>query len=112
MKTRLLLSAMMVATFASSCLGQPALPSAQEEIVAFERLRLAAFAKADNAAFDGMVAEDVTNTHSSSGISTKAEQMAVMRVSTPEAPLPALSIEEPKVQLSADAAVLIGKLVE
>jgi hypothetical protein len=38
--------------------------------------------------------------------------MGVMRPSTPENPLPALTIEEPKARLYGDAAVLIGKLVE
>jgi hypothetical protein len=38
--------------------------------------------------------------------------MGVMRPSTPEHPLPALTIEEPRARLYGDAAVLIGKLVE
>lgn len=83
-----------------------------EEIVSFEKARLAAFAQADKAAFDRMIADDATVTHSSGGVSTKADLMGVMRPSTAENPLPALTIEEPKVRLYGDAAVLIGKLVE
>ena len=84
----------------------------KEEIVTFEKARLAAFAKADKPAFDRMMAEDATVTHSSGGVSSKADLMGVMRPSTPEHPLPALTIEEPKAQLYGDAAVLTGKLVE
>src|SRR5439155_21127710 len=38
--------------------------------------------------------------------------MAVMRPSTPERPLPALSIEDSKVRVYGDAAVMTGSLVE
>ena len=83
-----------------------------EEIVSFEKARLTAFAQADKAAFDRMMADDSTVTHSSGGVSSKADLMGVMRPSTPEQPLPALTIEDPKARLYGDAAVLIGKLVE
>jgi ketosteroid isomerase-like protein len=83
-----------------------------EEIVSFEKARLAAFAQADKATFDRMMADDATLTHSSGGVSSKADLMGVMRPSTPENPLPALTIEEPKVRLYGDAAVLTGILVE
>jgi ketosteroid isomerase-like protein len=84
----------------------------KEEIIDFERARLAAFAKADKPEFDRMMADDATVTHSSGGVSSKADLMEVMRPSTPDQPLPALTIEEPKAQLYGDAAVLTGKLVE
>lgn len=84
----------------------------QEEIVTFERARLEAFAKADKATFDMMVADDATVTHSSGGISTKSDLMAVMRPSTPEQPLPALTVEDPKARFYGEAAVLTGNLVE
>ena len=83
-----------------------------EEIISFEKARLAAFAQADKAAFDRMMADDATVTHSSGGVSNKAVLMGVMRPSTPENPLPALTIEEPKARLYGDAAVLTGILVE
>lgn len=83
-----------------------------DDIITFEKARLAAFAQADKPAFDRMMAEDATITHSSGGVSSKTDLMGVMRPSTPEQPLPALTIEEPKARLYGDAAVLIGKLVE
>lgn len=83
-----------------------------DEIISFEKARLAAFAQADKPAFDRMMSDDVTVTHSSGGVSSKADLMGVMRPSTPEQPLPALTIEEPRARFYGDAAVLIGKLVE
>ena len=83
-----------------------------DEIIGFEKARLAAFAQADKPTFDRMMADDATITHSSGGVSSKSDLMGVMRPSTPEQPLPALTIEEPKARLYGDAAVLIGKLVE
>ncbi len=114
MKTRLLLTALLAATSAPASLAENGveLTPAQHEIVSFERERLAAFAKADKAAFDRMVAGDATMTHSSGGVSTKADLIGVMRPSTPEQPLPALTIEGPKVQRYGDGAVLTGSLVE
>ncbi len=84
----------------------------KEQVIKFERERLAAFAAADKATFDRMVSDDVTVTHSSGGISTKADLMEAMRPATPEQPLPALTIEEPKVRLYGESAVLTGNLVE
>jgi ketosteroid isomerase-like protein len=83
-----------------------------DEIISFEKARLAAFAQADKPAFDRMMSDDATVTHSSGGVSSKTDLMGVMRPSTPEQPLPALTIEEARARLYGDAAVLIGKLVE
>lgn len=86
--------------------------SGAEEIISFEKARLAAFAQADKPTFDRMMADNATVTHSSGGVSNKADLMGVMRPSTPENPLPALTIEEPQVRLYGDAAVMTGLLVE
>ncbi len=102
---------MLVACFALVVLAETRHGNA-DEIITFERARLAAFAQADKATFVRMMADDATVTHSSGGVSSKADLMGVMRPSTPEQPLPALTIEEPKARLYGDAAVLTGKLVE
>ena len=86
--------------------------SAQQALINLERERLAAFAKDDKEAFARMVADEAIITHGFGNVMTKAEEMAVMRASTPDRPLPALSIEGPKVQLYGDAAVMTGNLVE
>ena len=86
--------------------------SNDEELIQFERDRLAAFAKDDKPAFDRMVADDATFTHGFGEVFDKKQEMAVMRASTPDRPLPALTIEGAKVHRYGDAAVLTGSLVE
>ena len=84
----------------------------EQEIINFERERLKAFAQDDKAKFEQLVTDDLTMTHSSGEIANKAELMAVMRPSTPERPLPALSIEDANVRVYGDAAIMTGKLLE
>src|SRR5439155_20275202 len=86
--------------------------SVQQQIINLERERLKAFAQADKAAFERLVTDDLTITHGYGEVLTKAQEMSVMRRSTPERPLPALSIEDPKVRIYGDAAVMTGSLVE
>ena len=84
----------------------------EQEIINLEHERLKAFAKDDKATFERLVTDDLTMTHSSGEVANKAELMAVMRPSTPERPLPALSTEDVKVRVYGDAAVMTGRLVE
>jgi ketosteroid isomerase-like protein len=84
----------------------------EQEIIDLELERLKAFARDDKATFERLVTDDLTMTHSSGDVANKAELMAVMRPSTPERPLPALSIEDVKVRVHGDAAVMTGSLVE
>ena len=84
----------------------------EQEIINLERERLNAFARADKVAFERLVTDDLTMTHGYGEVFNKAQEMAVMRPSTPERPLPALSIEDAKVRVYGDAAVMTGSLVE
>src|SRR6267143_3960745 len=86
--------------------------SVEQQIINLERERLKAFAQADKAAFERLVADDLTITHGYGEVLTKAQEMSVMRPSTPERPLPALSVEDPKVGGYGYAAVITGSLVE
>ena len=84
----------------------------EQEIINLEHERLKAFARDDKATFEQLVTSDLTMTHSSGEVVGKSELMAVMRPSTPEHPLPALSIEDGKVRVYDNAAVMTGSLVE
>jgi len=86
--------------------------SVEQQIINLERERLKAFAQDDKAAFEQLVTNDLTITHGYGEVLTKVQEMAVMRPSTPERPLPALSIEDSKVRVYGDAAVMTGSLVE
>ena len=90
----------------------PSATSTEQEIIKLEHERLKAFAQDDKATFGQLVTDDLTITHSSGAVADKAEVMAVMRPSTPDRPLPALSTEDVKVRVYGDAAVMTGRLVE
>ncbi len=84
----------------------------EQEIVATEQARLKAFRDNDRAAFAQMVADDLMMVHSDGGVLDKAGEMAVMRPSTSERPLPTLTLEDTRVRGSDTTAVLTGSLVE
>jgi hypothetical protein len=113
-KTRSALAAIFLglSTAASATEKTPDLSPAQQEILKFEQDRLAAFAKDDKPVFTRMMADEAVITHGSGSVMTKADELSVMRPSTPEHPLPVLSVEDPKVQLCDNLAVLTGNLVE
>lgn len=84
----------------------------EAEIVAVERARLKAFRDNDRAAFARLVADDLTMVHSDGSILGKADEIAVMRPSTPDRPLPTLDIEDVRVRGAGELAVITGNLVE
>ena len=100
----------VIALAASPTFGQKS--AIEQQIVTLERERLKAFAQDDKATFERLVTDDVTITHSSGGVSNKADLLAVMRPSTPDRPLPVLSIEDTKVRVHGDTAIMTGNLVE
>jgi len=86
--------------------------SFEQEIIKLERERLDAYARADREAFNRIVADDFTMTHSDGGVFDKAQERDVLRPSTASRPLPALIIEDIRVRAYGDAAVITGRLVE
>jgi ketosteroid isomerase-like protein len=84
----------------------------EAEIVAAERARLKAFRDNDRAAFANMVTEDLAMVHSDGSVLDKAGEMAVMRSSTSDRPLPTLDIEDVRVRASGEVGVITGSLVE
>jgi ketosteroid isomerase-like protein len=98
-----------------ACAASPAGPpqtGVEQEIVAAERARLKAFRDNDRAAFAAMVTDDLAIVHSDGGVLDKAGEMAVMRPSTPDRPLPTLDIEDVQVRASGGIGVILGSLVE
>jgi len=81
-------------------------------VVAAERARLRAFAAADRPNFERLVTEDLTIVHSDGSIGRKADELANMRPSTPDQPLPSLNLEATEVRLHGAMAVMTGQLVE
>lgn len=116
MKSLLYIAVLLIATplsFGQTKSSEPTSANPSErEIIELEQGRLKAFARDDKATFERLVTDDLTMTHSSGEVANKAEVMAVMRPSTPERPLPALSTEDVRVRVYGDAAVMTGSLVE
>ncbi|HZG45979.1 MAG TPA: nuclear transport factor 2 family protein [Allosphingosinicella sp.] len=106
----LLLAAVPVLAGCAHSSGSP--NAAEAEILAVEQARLAAFRADDKPAFSRLVADDLTFVHSGGQLAGKADQLAVMRPSTPERPLPTLHLEETNVRAYGDAGVITGALVE
>src|SRR5438128_10587647 len=71
--------------------------SVEQEIINLERERLKAFADADKAAFERVVADDVTITHGYREGLTKRQEIAVMTPSMPERPSRVHATEDPMV---------------
>lgn len=84
----------------------------EQEVLAAENARLKAFRDNDRAAFAEMVTDDLMMVHSDGGVLDKTREIGVMRSSTPERPLPTLSLEDTRVRGSGTLAVLTGSLVE
>ncbi len=84
----------------------------EQEIIRLERERLEAYARAAREAFDRIVADDFTMTHSDGSIFDKAQERGVLRPSTAARPLPTLTTEDIRVRVYGDAAVITGRLVE
>lgn len=83
-----------------------------DDLIQFERNRIAAFAKGDKTTFDQMVSDDATFTHGFGKVLDKKQEIALMSVPPPHVSLPTLSVEAPKVRAYGDAAVMTGHLVE
>lgn len=96
----------------AATLPSPERRNLAEAILSVEQARLAAFRGNDKAAFSRLVADDLTMVHSNGEIFGKAQEMSVMRSSTPDRPLPTLGLEDTQVRGYGDSAVLTGSLVE
>lgn len=103
---------LLIAALPLTLAAAPAPDSLTRTIVAVETARLAAFRAADRAAFDRLVTDDLTMTHSGGSVGDKADEIAVMRPSTPDRPLPTLALEDTRVRGYGNAAIMTGSLVE
>jgi ketosteroid isomerase-like protein len=88
----------------------PALASAQDarqEILAADARRFAAMVQGDQAALDGLLADDLTYTHSSGQLETKAQFLESLR----SGKLRYLSVQpsDQAVRLYGDTAVVTGR---
>lgn len=81
-------------------------------VIAAEQSRLRAFHDADRGAFLRLVTDDLVMTHGGGEVFNRDQEAALMRPSSAERPLPALTIEDVDVRLYGATAVMVGNLVE
>jgi hypothetical protein len=85
LNTRLLLSAIVltsafaVPTFISAQAGAPASADAQKQLIQGEKDRFAAMIKADEAALNRLLADELTYTHSNANMQSKAQFIADLK---------------------------------
>ena len=107
-----LIGALVLTSSVAASGGNAGTSRAREEVIAAERARLRAFAQDNKPAFERLVSDDLTIVHSDGSIGRKADELANMRPSTPEQPLPSLNLETPEVRVHGNMAVMTGQLVE
>jgi ketosteroid isomerase-like protein len=84
---------------------------AEQELLKLQREWLDAYQKHDAAALERIEADDFTLTEGDGKVTTKAEDIASLRNAKPPQPDDAFEVEDVKVRLYGDTAVLIGRVI-
>ena len=82
----------------------------EQELIRLEREWAAAFVKLDAAAYERIEADDFILTDDAGGIETKAEEVASLRDGGWK--VQGLQLDDLKVRVYGDAAVVIGRLIQ
>ena len=102
----------MVIALAVPALGQQTRKSAaDQELLKLQREWLDAYQKHDAEALERIEADDFTLTEADGKVTTKAEDVASIRNAKPPQPDDAFDVEDVKVRLYGDTAVLIGRVI-
>lgn len=99
----------VVASFVA--FGQTKNSKAEQELLKLQREWLDAYQKHDAAALERIEADDFTLTESDGKVTTKTEDVANVRNAKPPQPDDAFDVEDVKVRLYGDTAVLIGRVI-
>lgn len=108
----------MIATLASSVHSQTASTkaapnsTAEHAVMELERERLRAYQTGDKAAFERIVAEGFTMTHSDGSVFTREQELEIIKPAPPDKPYPPLATENVQLNVYGDTAILSGLLVE
>jgi ketosteroid isomerase-like protein len=92
---------------------KPATPTTfEQELLNLERELLEAYAKRDVAAIERIEADDLVIVYPDGTLLTRADEIASLKKPASAGGLPALSIQESKVRVYGDTAVITGVLVQ
>jgi len=84
----------------------------EEEIRKLENERLRVYQQGDKEGFDRIVAPRFTMTHSDGSVFERAQEMAIIKPAPPDKPYPPLVVEDARINVHGDAAVMTGLLLE
>jgi len=86
--------------------------AAEHPVMGLERERLRAYQTGDKVAFERVVAEGFTMTHSDGSIFTREQELEIIKPAPPDKPYPPLATENTELNVYGDTAILSGLLVE
>ncbi len=109
---KLLTIIFVLIVFAVPAVGQQTKKlGAEQELLKLQREWLDAYQKHDAAALERIEADDFTLTEGDGKVTTKAEDVASVKNAKPPQPDDAFDVQDVKVRLYGDTAVLIGRVI-
>lgn len=107
----LLMAFVLVGAASPIAIGQTKKPKAEQALLKLQREWLDAYQKHDAAALERIEADNFTLTEADGKVTTKAEDVASIRNAKPPQPDDSFDVEDAKVRLYGDTAVLIGRVI-
>ena len=95
----------------SPATGQTKSPKAERELLKLQREWLDAYQKHDAAALERIEADDFTLTEADGKVTTKPKDVASIRNAKPPQPDDSFDVEDVKVRLYGDTAILMGRVI-
>lgn len=92
-------------------IGETRNPKAEQELLKLQREWLDAYQKHDADALERIEADDFTLTEADGKVTTKAEDVASIRNAKPPQPDDSFDVEDVKVRLYNDTAILMGRVI-
>ena len=102
---------MLVGFALSSAIGQTKKPRVEQDLLKLQREWLDAYQKHDAVAIERLEADDFTLTEADGKVTTKLEDVASIKNAKPPQPDDAFDVEDVKVRLYGNTAVLIGRVI-
>jgi ketosteroid isomerase-like protein len=108
---RLLTLFVLAGAALSAAIGQTRNPKVEQELLKLQREWLDAYQKHDAAALERIEADDFTLTEADGKVTTKAEDVASIRNAKPPQPDDSFDVEDVRVRLYGDTAILMGRVI-
>jgi ketosteroid isomerase-like protein len=107
----LLMAFVLMGTTSPIAVGQTKKPKAEQELLRLQREWLDAYQKHDPVALERIEADDFTLTEADGKVTTKAEDIASIRNAKPPQPDDSFEVEDVKVRVYGETAILMGRVI-